>query len=107
MTTVTEALVDAKIDEMKAELRLEISQAFSEILLAIERQNTKIEQQGADFRIAIEEHNTKIEQQNTKIEQQGAALGRRLAAATYWLFGAIVAGHAATIGVVAILINNI
>ena len=92
--------MDAKIDEAKAELRLDISQAFSEILLAIEQQNTKIEQQGADFRIAIEE-------QNTKIGQQGAALGRRLTAATYWLFGAIVAGHAATIGVVAILINNI
>ena len=53
VTTVTEALVDAKIDEAKAELRLEISQAFSEILLAIERQGTA-------FRIAIEQQNTKI-----------------------------------------------
>ena len=71
-TAVTEPLVDAKDDAVKAELRLDMAQAVSEFLLALERQN--------------------------------AAMERRLAVATYWLFGAIVAGHLATIGVVVALL---
>ena len=71
-TAVTEPLVDAKDDTVKAELRLDMAQAVSEFLLALERQN--------------------------------AAIERRLAAAAYWLFGAIVAGHLATIGVAAALL---
>ena len=71
-TAVTEPLVDAKDDTVKAELRLDMAQAVSDFLLALERQN--------------------------------AAIERRLAAATYWLFGAIVAGHLAAIGVVAALL---
>ena len=59
---VTEPLVDAKDDAVKAELRLDMAQAV-------------------------------------------AAIERRLASATYWLFGAIVAGHLATIGVVVALLT--
>ena len=61
-TAVTEPLVDAKDDAVKAELRLDMAQAV-------------------------------------------AAIERRLVSATYWLFGAIVAGHLATIGVVAALLT--
>lgn len=38
------------------------------------------------------------------LERQNAAIERRLAVAAYWLFGAIAAGHLATIGVVAALL---
>ncbi len=114
MTAVTEALVDAKDDTTKAELRGEITQAVSDILIALERQsaehaatlerhaaehNAARERQTADFRVALERQATESERQATEFE-------RRLSAATYWLFGAIVAGHVATVGVVAILINN-
>ena len=61
-TAVTEPLVDAKDDAVKAELRLDMAQAV-------------------------------------------AAIERRLASVAYWLFGAIVAGHLATIGVVAALLT--
>ena len=41
MTAATVDLVDAKDESVKAELRLDIAQAVSEVLMAIERQNVK------------------------------------------------------------------
>ena len=73
MTAATGDLVDAKDEAVKAELRLDMAQAVSDVLIAIERQNATIE--------------------------------RRLAIATYWLFGLMVAGHAATISVVISLVD--
>ena len=73
MTAATVDLVDAKDEAVKAELRLDMAQAVSDVLIAIERQNATIE--------------------------------RRLAIATYWLFGLMVAGHAATISVVISLVD--
>ncbi len=66
--TATVDLVDAKDEAVKAELRLDIAQAVSEVVMAIERRSTNLE--------------------------------RRLAIATYWLFGVTAAGHAATISIV-------
>ena len=43
MTAATESLVDAKDETTKAELRLDITNAVSEVHAAIERLNTTIE----------------------------------------------------------------
>ena len=112
-TAVTEPLVDAKDDAVKAELRLDMAQAVSEFLLALERQNTAIERLSSEHTAAIErlrlEHAEAIERLRLEhvaaIERQGAHYERRLSVATYWLFGAIVAGHLTTIGVVVALLT--
>ena len=80
MTAATVDLVDAKDEAVKAELRLDMAQAVSEVLMAIERQN------------AI-------------IERRTTAIERRLAFAIYWLFGGTAAGHAATISIVIALVD--
>ena len=80
MTAATVDLVDAKDEAVKAELRLDMAQAVSDVLIAIERQNATIERLNAN-------------------------LERRLAIAAYWLFGLMVAGHAATISIVISLVD--
>ena len=106
MTAVTEALVDAKDDTTKAELRGEITQAVSDILIALERQSAE---HAATLERHAAEHNAARERQTADfrvaLERQATHFERRLSSATYWLFGAIVAGHVATVGVVAILNN--
>ncbi len=68
MTAATVDLVDAKDESVKAELRLDIAQAVSEVLMAIERQNE-----------TIERLNAAIERPSTAIERQDAAFNRRIA----------------------------
>ena len=134
-TAVTEPLVDAKDDAVKAELRLDMAQAIAELLMAVERQNVVIERLSSEHAAAFErlrlehaaaferlssehaaaferlrlEHAAAIERQGLEhvaaIERQGAHYERRLSVATYWLFGAIVAGHLTTIGVVISLLT--
>ena len=112
-TAVTEPLVDAKDDAVKAELRLDMAQAVAELLMAVERQNVVIERLSSEHAAAFErlrlEHAAAIERQGLEhvaaIERQGAHYERRLSVATYWLFGAIVAGHLTTIGVVISLLT--
>ena len=112
-TAVTEPLVDAKDDAVKAELRLDMAQAISELLRAVERQNAVIDRLSLEHAAAFErlssEHAAAIERQGLEhvaaIERQGAHYERRLSVATYWLFGAIVAGHLTTIGVVVSLLT--
>ena len=101
-TAVTEPLVDAKDDAVKAELRLDMAQAVSEFLLALERQNAVIDRMGSEHTAAIER--LRLEHV-AAIERQGAHYERRLSIATYWLFGAIVAGHLTTLGVVVALLT--
>ncbi len=76
MTAATESLVDAKDETTKAELRLDITNAVSEVNTAVERLNTT------------------IERLNTTIERRNATIERRLAQTTYWLigFGAAASG---------------
>ena len=109
---------------MKAELRLDMAQAIAELLMAVERQNVVIERLSSEHAAAFErlrlehaaaferlrlEHAAAIERQGLEhvaaIERQGAHYERRLSVATYWLFGAIVAGHLTTIGVVISLLT--
>jgi len=123
-TAVTEPLVDAKDDAVKAELRLDMAQAIAELLMAVERQNVVIERLSSEHAAAFErlrlehaaaferlssEHAAAIERQGLEhvaaIERQGAHYERRLSVATYWLFGAIVAGHLTTVGVVVSLLT--
>ena len=101
-TAVTEPLVDAKDDAVKAELRLDMAQAIAELLMAVERQNVVIERLSSEHAAAIERQGL---EHVAVIERQGAHYERRLSVATYWLFGAIVAGHLTTIGVVISLLT--
>ena len=91
MTAATVDMVDDKDKAVKAELRLDIAQAVSNVLIAIEKQGKEL--------------SSAIEKQNAAIERQNADLFRRLAAAAYWMFGVIAAGHLATISIVIAVID--
>ena len=95
MTAATVDLVDAKDEAVKAELRLDMAQAVSEVLIALK-------EQGAEFLIALEKQGRELA---SAMEQQNTNLERRLAFTAYWLFGLMVAGHAATISIVIALVD--
>ena len=95
MTAATVDLVDAKDEAVKAELRLDMAQAVSEVLIALK-------EQGAEFRMALEKQGRELA---SAIERQNANLERRLAFTAYWLFGVMVAGQAATISIVVSLVD--
>ena len=109
MTTATVDMVDAKDKAVKAELRLDIAQAVSNVLIAIEKQGKELSSAIERQNTAIEKQNgtinAAIERQNAAIERQNADLFRRLAAAAYWMFGVIAAGHLATISIVIAVID--
>ena len=90
MTAATVDLVDAKDEAVKAELRSDMAQSVSDVLIALERQ-------GAEFRIALEKQGRELA---SALERRNAIFDRRLTIAAYWLFGGTAAGHAATISVV-------
>ena len=109
MTAATVDLVDAKDEAVKAGLRLDMAQAVSDVLIALKEQGAEfriaLEKQGRELASAVERQNATIERQNATMERQNANLERRLAIATYWLFGLMVAGHAATISIVISLVD--
>ena len=106
MTAATVDLVDAKDEAVKAELRLDMAQAVSEVLIALKEQGAEfrmaLKEQGAEFRMALEKQGRELA---SAIERQNANLERRLAFTAYWLFGVMVAGQAATISIVVSLVD--
>lgn len=95
MTTATVDLVDAKDEAVKSELRLDMAQAVSDVVIALEKQ-------GKDFRIALERQGSEL---SSAIERQNAILDQRLATAAYLIFGGSAVGHLATVGVVISLVR--
>ena len=79
MTAAAGDLVDAKDEAVKAGLRLDMAQAVSDVLIALEKQGRELA---------------------SALERRNAIIDRRLTIAAYWLFGGTAAGHAATISVV-------
>ena len=78
----------------------------SDVRVALEKQGVEfrvaLEKQGVEFRVALEKQGRELA---SAIERQTAIIERRLAIVAYWLFGVMVAGHAATISVVIALVD--
>ena len=117
MTTATVELVDAKDEAVKSELRLDMAQAVSDVVIALEKQGKDfriaLERQGSELRIALERQGSELrialERQGSElssaIERQSAALDQRLATAAYLIFRGSAVGHLATVGVVISLVR--
>ena len=56
----------------------------------------------SDVRVDLEKQGRELA---SALDRRTAILDRRLAIAAYWLFGVMVAGHAATISVVIALVD--
>ena len=128
MTSATADLVDAEDEVVKSELRSDIAQAVSDVVIALEKQGkdfrTALERQGSELRIALERQGSELrialerqgselrialERQGSElssaIERQNTILDQRLATAAYLIFGGSAVGHLATIGVVISLVR--